>query len=189
MPCYSCMFVSCKLSLSDNGWLLLAFAATALTLCTAFCGLCRRVFALHLSRRQALITYHSLTILSIVLMSIAAYTFGSWEAIIAGRFINGFARGFGMSEFAMCARAAFVHFLISGKTGQWHGQPKILGGRKLLTFKQSTVFCLGHRFSKNKMTRHAINLVGAWPPLPPLGYAYEGRVECQTQFDLFELFC
>jgi len=39
----------------------------------------------------------------------------------------------------------------------------------MFDFRLATVFCLGHRFSKQKMTRYA-NICGAWPPGPP-GYA------------------
>jgi len=39
---------------------------------------------------------------------------------------------------------------------QWRSQPKILGlqkiwGRGFFYFRQTTVFCLGYRFSKHKM--------------------------------------
>jgi len=46
------------------------------------------------------------------------------------------------------------------------------GGRKPFDFKRATVFCLGHRLSKNKMTRHARNLGGPWPPWKA-GYTHD----------------
>jgi len=48
---------------------------------------------------------------------------------------------------------------------QWRIQPKIFFGDKSFVFMQATVFCLGYRLSKHKMTRYASNLSG---PLPPL---------------------
>ena len=39
----------------------------------------------------------------------------------------------------------------------------------LLDFKRASVFCLGHRLSKHKMTRYARNFFGSHGPLGPYG--------------------
>jgi len=46
------------------------------------------------------------------------------------------------------------------------GQPKFWEGAKYFDFKWATVFCLGHRLSKHKMTRYTRNL-GDMATLPP----------------------
>ena len=54
--------------------------------------------------------------------------------------------------------------------GKWHSQPKIfLGGQKcreskMFDFGKEQYFCLGRRFSKQKITRYAKNLGELWPP-------------------------
>jgi len=53
---------------------------------------------------------------------------------------------------------------------QWRSQTKILGGKKIgedkmFDFKRTTLFCLGYRLSKHKITIHAKNLRGGHGPL------------------------
>ena len=43
-----------------------------------------------------------------------------------------------------------------GECHQWRSQTKIVGG--VCDFKRATVFCLGHRLSKHKITRYTKNL-------------------------------
>jgi len=43
---------------------------------------------------------------------------------------------------------------------------QIFLGAKSFDFKRATVYCLGYRLSKHKMTRCAINLREAWPQWP-----------------------
>jgi len=50
--------------------------------------------------------------------------------------------------------------------------PKYFGGQKfeeckIFDFRLATVFCLGYRFSKHKMTSYSKNLGVSWPPVPP----------------------
>ena len=61
--------------------------------------------------------------------------------------------------------------------GQWRSQPKTVGGN-CFDFRRTTVFYMGRRLSKHKMTRYARNLV-IWP-LFPSGYAY--ATECSLNF-------
>jgi len=42
----------------------------------------------------------------------------------------------------------------------------------MFDFRLATVFCLGHRLSKHKMTRYFKNLVGM-VPWDPTGYGYD----------------
>ena len=55
---------------------------------------------------------------------------------------------------------------------QWRSQPKTFGG-EIFRFRRATVFCLGHRFSKQKMTGYGKNYwrgMAPWPPLAtPIG--------------------
>jgi len=46
-------------------------------------------------------------------------------------------------------------------------------------FRRATVFCLGHRLPKHKITRYAKNLRGHGPLALP-GYVYELKQEKQT---------
>jgi len=57
---------------------------------------------------------------------------------------------------------------------QWCGQPKIRG--MSFDFKQATVFCLGHRLSKYKVTWYARNLVGHDPLGPTLATPMVARL-------------
>jgi len=50
---------------------------------------------------------------------------------------------------------------------QWRSQLKILGA-KMFNFRRTTLFCLGYRFTKHKMTIYAKNLWGAMTPWSPL---------------------
>jgi len=45
-------------------------------------------------------------------------------------------------------------------------------GAKMFHFRRATVYCLGHRFPKHKMTGYAKNLAGAWSAGPHPGNAY-----------------
>jgi len=47
-------------------------------------------------------------------------------------------------------------------------------GAKMFDFRQATVFCLGYRPSKHKMTRYANNLGGVvpWAPLATLMHLF-----------------
>jgi len=69
-------------------------------------------------------------------------------------------------------KVSFYHHLVVYKVGalQWRCQPKIFSGAKYFDFKRATVFCLGHRLSKHKMT-YAKNLGGRGPIGPP-SYIY-----------------
>ena len=63
---------------------------------------------------------------------------------------------------------------------QWRSQPKhFLGekiwGAKMFDFRRTTLFCLGKRFSKHKMTIFSKNVWGGIAPLDPPGHAYEGK--------------
>jgi len=49
--------------------------------------------------------------------------------------------------------------------------PKVWGG-KMFDFRRITLFCLEKRLLKHKMTMFSKNFGGAWPLLPPPGYAY-----------------
>jgi len=53
-------------------------------------------------------------------------------------------------------------------TMQWRSQPKILGRAKYFDFKRTTIFGLGHRFSKHKTKRYMLKLEGAVAPLRPM---------------------
>jgi len=44
----------------------------------------------------------------------------------------------------------------------------------MFDFRRATIFCLGHRFSKHKITRCAKSLGGMAPWAPP-GYVYDSR--------------
>jgi len=54
--------------------------------------------------------------------------------------------------------------------GKWHSQPKIFWGgqkcreSKMFDFGEEQYFCLGRRFSKQKITRYAKNFGELWPP-------------------------
>jgi len=58
--------------------------------------------------------------------------------------------------------------------GKWHSQPKIFwGGQKcrksnMFDFGEEQYFCLGRRFSKQKITRYAKNLGEIWPLAQPM---------------------
>ena len=47
----------------------------------------------------------------------------------------------------------------------------------MFDFRRATVFCLGYRISKHKMTRYAKNL--GHGPLAPPGYAYDKTINKQ----------
>jgi len=57
--------------------------------------------------------------------------------------------------------------------GSGVASPKIAWEAKIFDFRLATVFCLGYRLSKHKMTRYSINL-GVWS-LTLRGYAYAGK--------------
>ena len=63
-------------------------------------------------------------------------------------------------------------YAMNGVRAQTSGvaSPKFLGAKM---FRRATVFCLGRRFSKHKMTRYAKNVGG----MPPLGYSYGSNLE------------
>jgi len=59
----------------------------------------------------------------------------------------------------------------AGVEVQWRSQPKIFFGEKCFDFRRITLFCLGYRLSKHKMTIYAKNFgKGAWDPDPRLRY-------------------
>jgi len=43
---------------------------------------------------------------------------------------------------------------------------KKFGGSEMFDFRQATIFLVGRRFSKPKMTRYSKHLGGTWPPSP-----------------------
>jgi len=57
---------------------------------------------------------------------------------------------------------------------------------KFLDFKQATVFCLGYRLPKHKMTRCAKSLEGPWSPLAtPMPWLISDAVaKCWRFYDL-----
>jgi len=71
------------------------------------------------------------------------------------------------------------------------GSPKFFGraenmGAKNSDFRRATVFCLGYRLTKHKITRYSENLKGDGPLVPP-NYAYISCVFERLQNKLFFL--
>jgi len=76
---------------------------------------------------------------------------------------------------------------------QWHNQPKVLLGAKSFDLKRATVFCVGYRLSKHKMTRYAKNNGGHGPPGYAHGFkdALSLKLCAKCQFNMFSalVFC
>jgi len=60
------------------------------------------------------------------------------------------------------------------------GAKKILGGSKMLDFRQITLFCLGYHLSKHKKWLYVLKIWGG--PWRPLGYTYE-LISCDADLN------
>nr|CAB3266205.1 solute carrier family 2, facilitated glucose transporter member 1-like [Phallusia mammillata] len=81
----------------DENTLIVTLAQSMLVVGAAMGSISTHLWAKYFRRRTGVIIVHLLSLSSAILMSIIAYLFHSYEALIIGRWVNGLARGLGFS--------------------------------------------------------------------------------------------